>query len=91
MSSTDLALFLNGLGSAAPKRAGVLRVVLLSGDTLRIPRSSRHLRVLSGTAWISQCGKDTVLESGQCYRIRGAADCAVISGLRGEPLLVEVR
>lgn len=91
MSSAELALVLNGLDRSAPRKAGVLRVVLLSGDALRIPQSMSHLRVLTGTAWVSQGGKDIILESGQCYRVYRTGDCPVVSGLKGEPLLVEVR
>ncbi len=89
--SSELALVLNGLDRSTPRRAGVLRVVLLPGDALRIPQRMSHLRVLTGTAWITQAGRDSILAPGQCYRVRSTGDCPVISGLRGEPLLVEVR
>ena len=91
MSNAELALVMNGLGRTAPSKASVLRVVLLSGDALRIPRVSSHLRVLTGTAWVSQGGEDRVLEAGQCYKVPGGGDRPIVSGLRGEPLLVEVR
>ncbi len=91
MSNAELALVMNGLGRTAPGKASVLRVVLLSGDALRIPRPSSHLRVLTGTAWVSQGGKDRILEAGQCYKVRSMADCAIVSGLKGEPVVVEIR
>jgi len=91
MSNAELALVMNGLGRTAPGKVPVLRVVLLSGDALRIPRLSSHLRVLTGTAWVSQGGKDRIIEAGQCYKVPAGRDRPIVSGLRGEPLLVEMR
>jgi hypothetical protein len=46
--------------------------------------------VLSGTAWITQAGTDTLIEAGACFDLSAAADRAVISALGTVPLLFEM-
>jgi hypothetical protein len=92
MSTIDLSLLLTGGERTAPIGAGPtpLRVVLLPGELLRVPRAGTSIRVLSGTAWITRAGTDLVLSQGEA-RTLDARDRAVISGLGSLPLLVEVR
>jgi hypothetical protein len=69
----------------------VLRLALCRGEALRIPRSRKGLRVLSGTAWVTIDGDDILLQRGDAIeldgRLRGAR--AVVSVVDGETLLFE--
>jgi hypothetical protein len=95
MSTIDIALLLNGVG---PRAAGSsqstdapLRVVLVEGEALRLPRSRASIRVLAGSAWITQRGDDRFLKAGEAMTAAAGADCAVVSALGTQPLLLEVR
>jgi hypothetical protein len=88
MSSGDLTLTFEHFAHCA--RAGVLRLALYRGETLCIPRSRRHLRVLSGAAWLTHCGQDVVLKQGQGAHLRRCRDPAIISGLKDQGLFFEV-
>ena len=92
MSTIDLSLLMNGVqrGAARPQ-ASALRMVLVEGEALRLPLSGLRVRVLSGTAWITQSGVDTLLEEGGAFNLSAAADRAVISPIGNVPLLFEVR
>jgi hypothetical protein len=92
MSTLDLSLLLNGVdrGVARPSQPP-LRMVLVEGEALRLPLSRMSVSVLSGTAWITQCGSDTLLQTGACFDLSAAADPAVISGVGTGPLFFEMR
>jgi hypothetical protein len=92
MSTIDVGLLLNGVprGSAGCSNSP-LRVVLVEGEALRLPRESAVLRVLSGTAWVSQAGLDTLVQAGERFAQVCGADPAVISPLGRVPLLLEMR
>lgn len=98
MSTIDIGLLLNGMDRRAAGSADAsdsarapLRVVLVQGETLRLPSFDATVRVLTGTAWITHGGKDRVLPAGQAMTAAAAADCAVVSALGTVPLLLEVR
>ncbi len=100
MSTIDLGLVLNGMDRrtrAAGSRdssgsaPAPLRVVLVQGEALRLPHARANLSVLSGTAWITQCGEDQVLKAGMEMTAAACQDRAVVSALGTLPLLVEVR
>lgn len=95
MSTIDFGLILDGVGRRAAGSAGnaeaPLRVVLVQGEALRLPRSRTSIRVLAGSAWITQCGEDLFLRAGQAMTAAAGADCAVVSALGVQPLLLEVR
>jgi hypothetical protein len=66
-------------------------VTLLRGETLRVPKASRALRVLSGTAWVSLEGEDLVLARCEGLRLRGRRGHeAVVSAAGEESLLLEL-
>jgi len=92
MSTLDLTLLLNGVdrGAVGPARAP-LRMVLVEGEALRLPLSLKRISVLSGTAWISQAGRDTLLKSGAFVELSAASDRAVISAIGIVPLCFEMR
>ena len=79
----------------SPSAAGcesvpALRIALLYGEELRIPKSVGRLLVLSGTAWVSFEAKDHVLERGESMDFAGASHRAVVSPLCGEAAFLEL-
>jgi hypothetical protein len=96
MSTLDLSLLLNGVdrgvvrGALRPAQSP-LRMVLVEGEALRLPLSPLSVSVLSGTAWITQTGTDTLLKAGACFDLSAAADQAVISAIGTVPLLFEMK
>jgi Protein of unknown function (DUF2917) len=100
MSTLDLSLLMNGVPRGAVRGAArgaespadfPLRMVLVEGEALRLPLSRLRLSVLSGTAWITQAGFDTLLQAGTSIDLSAAADRAVVSPIGTAPLLFEVR
>jgi len=92
MSSADIALVFQNAAKAvlATESRPVLRIALLPGELLRIPQGRRHLHVLSGTAWISECNRDTVADRRSCVRFARSRYPALVSGAGAEPLLFEI-
>ncbi len=92
MSTLDLSLLYAGAERNAIIGTGPtpLRLVLLPGEALGMPRGKARLRVLSGTAWITRSGMDIALGAGESLGVTPSRDSAVISGLGGQPLLVEL-
>jgi hypothetical protein len=92
MSTAEMTLLFQGVERAVSATTpSVLRLVLLPGETLRIPRTYASITALSGTAWITRGGKDILLTSGERCELRAARDCTVISAIGSEALLFEVR
>jgi hypothetical protein len=95
MSTMDLSLMLSGVDRRVARGAGSadtpLRMVLVENEALSLPQSGATVRVLSGTAWISQAGIDTLVQSGTTYGLFGAPDHAVISVIGPQPLCFEMR
>ena len=89
MSSIDMSLLFQGVvrGAAA---AAPLRIVLLRGEALRIPRASTTIHVLSGNAWLTSEGQDIILCNGQCLSVATPKEPPVISGIGSEAVLFEV-
>jgi hypothetical protein len=96
MSTLDLTMLLNGVERGAMRGAvrpahSPLRMVLVEGEALRLPLSLMKVSVLTGTAWITQAGTDTLLETGGCVDLSAVADRAVISAIGTVPLCFEMR
>jgi hypothetical protein len=100
MSTLDIALLMNGAGRRTERRTDrgdarpeqpALRMVLVEGETLRLPLSHMRVSVLSGTAWITQAGTDTLLHGGACLDLSTGGDQAVISAVGKGPVFFEVR
>ena len=89
MSSIDMSLLFEGVARGVPADAP-LRIVLLPGEALRIPRARPTIRVLSGTAWLTSEGKDIILCRGQCLAVATTNEAPVISGIGSEAVLFEV-
>ena len=73
--------------SAAEDRA--FRIVLLPGELLRVPKSHRSIRVLSGSAWLSHDGRDHALCSGETVPLARSKYEALVSA-EGETLFLEI-
>jgi hypothetical protein len=68
-----------------------LRLALVRGELLRVPRTARRLRVLSGTAWVSLEREDAVLGRGESLVLpRGSRYEAVVSASGGDALFFEL-
>lgn len=92
MSTIDFALLLNGVDHSANLPAvSPLRLVLVQGEALRLPRSRTSIRVLAGSAWITQDGEDRFLLPGEAMTAAAGRDGVVISALGARPLLLEMR
>jgi hypothetical protein len=92
MSTLDISLLMNGVARGAARPAdSTLRMVLVEGEALRLPLSRLRVSVLSGTAWVTQAGGDTLLQPGESFDLSPAADRAVISPIGTVPLLFEMR
>lgn len=93
MSSLDISLLLRGIDRyAAPKRSEApLRLVLCAGEVSRLPRrAGLRVRVLAGTAWISQAGADLLLCAGRVATLVSTRDFPVIGAVGSDALLFEV-
>ncbi len=92
MSTLDLSLLFAGAERNAVIGTGPtpLRLVLLPGEALRMPRGKARLRVLSGTAWVTRAGMDIALGAGESLDVTASRNTAVFSGLGGQPLMVEL-
>jgi hypothetical protein len=92
MSTLDLSLIMEGgeRNALIGKGQVPLRIVLLPGEVLRLPRVRALLHVVAGAAWITRAGKDTVVSAGEQVTVPAVRDPAVISGLGARPLMVEM-
>ena len=92
MSTLDLSLIMvAGERNALIGKGQVpLRIVLLPGEVLRLPRVHALLHVPSGAAWVTRAGKDQVVSEGEQITVPAVRDPAVISGLGTRPLMVEM-
>jgi hypothetical protein len=96
MSSIDTSALFQGVARGVDSEAP-LRIVLLPGEALRIPRARATVKVLSGTAWLTSDGKDIILCQGQCsdcdeqcQSMATAREPSVISGVGSQAVLFEV-
>ncbi len=68
-----------------------LRIALLPGEVLSLPRKVGSVEVISGNAWITHDGMDIIEEEGSCESLTGIATPAVVSAVGNEPALIEFR
>jgi len=92
MSSADISvIFQNAGGGVATKESRpVLRIALLPGELLRIPRARRNIHVLSGTAWISESGRDMVADRGTSVGFSRSRHPVLVSGVGAQPILFKI-
>lgn len=60
------------------------RVVLQPGEVHRVGKGYRHLRIVSGQAWVTQSGKDVTLASGEYLELARERNGTVVSALAAE-------
>jgi len=76
---------------AATSSLPALRLTLIRGEALRLPRGTSGLRVISGNAWLSIGRDDSVLRSGENFALpKGLRNPAVVSALGEEELFLVV-
>jgi hypothetical protein len=66
------------------------RLVLYCGELYRVPACYRQLRIAAGRAYVTQAGQDRILRSGQEMQLDSAADMALVSGIGGEQVILEL-
>ncbi len=92
MSTLDLSLLLHGVQRGVMGRtSSFLRMVLVQDEAMSLPRARMRLHILSGTAWVTQGGKDALLPAGTCFEASAGSDRAVISTVGLQPVCFEMR
>ncbi|HET7838713.1 MAG TPA: hypothetical protein VFL04_03055 [Rectinemataceae bacterium] len=93
MSTLKMSLSFENFAISAWDRAGspALRIVLLPGELISVPRKESMLRVVSGRAWASYDGKDYDLGPGATLELETRSDSALIQAMEAEALVFEVR
>jgi hypothetical protein len=66
------------------------RLVLYRGELYSVPPHFRLLRVTTGVAYVTQSGQDHIVRSGQELHLTRVADLALVSGVDGEQVIVEL-
>jgi hypothetical protein len=66
------------------------RYQLQQGNVVRMPSTCPGIRVLSGCAWITRNGEDTLLTSGEKIQFSRGVDFALISPNLTQSLTFEV-
>jgi hypothetical protein len=69
----------------------VQRLELRPGQLHRIDMDHCHLKVLSGCVWLFQCDEEIVLETGEEVDLAQDPNGALISSLRHQPAVLELR
>jgi hypothetical protein len=66
------------------------RLLLYQNELCPVPATYRTIRVLSGTALVSQAARDLILSPGHELQLQPGKDMALISLLSGSQLVVEL-
>ena len=66
------------------------RLFIAENQHYTLPRTITSIRVLSGKAWVSHLGKDTVLDRGDTMEIEPGRDIAIVSALGSKPVELEL-
>jgi hypothetical protein len=65
------------------------KIELMNGYVRSEKRESQVLRIVSGKAWVSMEGEDTILEPGQEFKLSHGKHQAVVSAVGDDPLVYE--
>jgi hypothetical protein len=65
-------------------------VAIYPDELYRVPASYRRLRVVAGTAYITQAGQDRVVSAGHEITLARRGDFALVSPLRSQQVVVEL-
>jgi hypothetical protein len=78
-------------GLATDRGERSLRLALLHGEAIRVPKAAARMRVLSGKAWVTFNGEDVLLGSGEGLALPSKPRYApVVSAVGEEPLFFEM-
>jgi hypothetical protein len=91
MTSHEMTLTFDqfALSSKSAVEDRAFRIVLLSGELLRVPKAHRSIRVVSGAAWISHNGHDYELNPGEVLPLARTRHDALVSA-EGQTLFLEI-
>ena len=65
------------------------KIELMKGYVRNEKRESQLIRIVSGTAWVSMDGEDTILNPGEELKLSHGKYNAVVSATGNEPLVYE--
>jgi hypothetical protein len=66
-------------------------ITLQPGEVHRLAPGHRHLRVITGRAWLSQGSRDFVLHTEQQIQLTPNRTGALVSALRNQAVTIELR
>ena len=66
------------------------RVVIYPDELYRVPASYRQVRVVAGTAYVTQAAQDRVVGAGHEVTLERRGDFALVSPLRSQQVVVEL-
>lgn len=66
------------------------RLVLYHEELYRVPACYQTMRIAAGLAYVTQAGQDHILQGGQELQLDSAADQALVSGIGGEQVILEL-
>ncbi len=66
------------------------RILLYKNELYRVPATYNKVRVVAGTALVTQAARDFVLHAGSEATLERHGDVALISSLRGDQVVLEV-
>lgn len=66
------------------------RLVLYGDELYRVPACYHMMRIAAGQAYVTQAGHDHILQGGQELQLDSSADQALISGIGGEQVILEL-
>jgi hypothetical protein len=91
MTSHEMTLTFDGFALSAKTAADehAFRIMLLPGELLRVPKTRRSIRVVSGAAWISHNGQDHELSPGDVLPLARTSHDALVSA-EGQTLFLEI-
>lgn len=78
-------------GTRATASEAKLRLTLLPGELVRVPRSASRMSVLSGRAWLSFCTNDVMVTAGEGFEFpRRAKKDGIIQAVGKRALVLEL-
>ncbi len=70
--------------------AAMKQFTLVRGETRRLPNSFNAIHVISGCAWVSYKGEDSILIPGDTLTFTSDRDFPVVTAMGRVPLVFEV-
>ncbi len=91
MTSHEMTLSLEQFALTAARSADptAFRIVMRSGELLRVPKARRSIRVVAGAAWVSNDRGDAELRAGDVLPLLRSRQDTLVSA-EGNTLLLEI-